>query len=129
MGHGHADGSGTALAYSEGHSLSANDFSPALFANTQLVVLAACSTAKARDNGIWDSDSLVHAFLEAGVPQIIASHWNVDASTTSRTMVSFYQHVSAGDTVDRAMFKAKKILAILPHPYYWAGFNLTGRVD
>ena len=130
MGHGHADGSGTALAYNEGQSLSANDFSPALFAKTQLVVLAACSTAKARDNGIWDSDSLVHAFLEAGVPQIIASHWNVDASTTSRTMVSFYQHVSAGDTVDRAMFKAKKeILAILPHPYYWAGFNLTGRVD
>lgn len=130
MGHGRADGSGTALAFSQGRSLSARDFSPGLFASTQLVVLAACSTAKARDNGIWDSDSLVHAFLEAGVPQIIASHWNVDASTTSRTMVSFYQHVSAGDTVDQAMFKAKKeILAVLPHPYYWAGFSVTGRVN
>lgn len=128
MGHGRADGSGTALAFSQKESLSAKDFSPALFTNTQLVVLAACSTAKARDN--WDSDSLVHAFLEAGVPQIIASHWNVDASTTSRTMVSFYQHVSAGDTVDQAMFKARKeVLAVLPHPYYWAGFSVTGRVN
>ncbi len=130
MGHGSADGSGTALAFNQERSLSAKDFSPILFAKTQLVVLAACSTAKARDNGIWDSDSLVHAFLEAGVPHIVASHWNVDASTTSRTMVSFYQHISAGDSVDQAMFKAKKeILAVLPHPYYWAGFSLTGRVD
>ncbi|HEY4678559.1 MAG TPA: CHAT domain-containing protein [Candidatus Angelobacter sp.] len=130
MGHGRADGSGTALAFSQGQSLSAKDFSPALFAKTQLVVLAACSTAKGRDNGIWDYNSLVHAFLEAGVPQIIASHWNVDSSTTSRTMASFYQHVSAGDTVDQAMFKAKKeILAVLPHPYYWAGFSVTGRVN
>lgn len=130
MGHGRADGSGTALAFSQGRSLSAKDFSPALFANTQLVVLAACSTAKARDNGNWDSDSLVHAFLEAGVPHIVASRWNVDASTTSKTMVSFYQHVSAGDSVDQAMFKAKKeILAVLPHPYYWAGFSVTGRVN
>lgn len=130
MGHGRADGSGTALAFSQGRSLSAKDFNPALFANTQLVVLAACSTAKARDNGNWDSDSLVHAFLEAGVPHIVASRWNVDASTTSKTMVSFYQHVSAGDSVDQAMFKAKKeILAVLPHPYYWAGFSVTGRVN
>jgi CHAT domain-containing protein len=130
MGHGRADGSGTALAFSQGQSLSAKNFSPALFANTQLVVLAACSTAKGKDNGIWDSDSLVHAFLQAGVPQIIASHWNVDSSTTSKTMVSFYQHISAGDTVDQAMFKAKKeILAVLPHPYYWAGFSVTGRVN
>jgi len=130
MGHGRADGSGTALAFSQGRSLSGKDFNPSLFAHTQLVVLAACSTGKGRDNGIWDSDSLVRAFLEAGVPQIIASHWNVDASTTSKTMVSFYQHVSAGDTVDEAMFKAKKeILVVFPHPYYWAGFTITGRVN
>ncbi|HEY1525591.1 MAG TPA: CHAT domain-containing protein [Candidatus Angelobacter sp.] len=130
MGHGHADGSGTALAFSQGQSLSARDFTPNFFANAQLAVLAACSTAKARDNGNWDSDSLVHAFLEDGVSQIVASHWNVDSSTTSRMMVSFYQHVSAGDTVEKAAFKARKeILAVLPHPYYWAGFSVTGRVN
>jgi CHAT domain-containing protein/tetratricopeptide (TPR) repeat protein len=130
MGHGRADGSGTALAFRQGRSLSAKDFSPELFRNTQLVVLAACSTAKGRENGLWDSDSLVHAFLRAGVPQIIASHWNVDSETTSRFMISMYQHVKAGRTVEQAAFDARKeALVKMPHPYYWAGFSVTGRVN
>jgi CHAT domain-containing protein len=130
MGHGRADGSGTALAFSSNRSLSAKDFSPEFFRNTQLVVLAACSTAKGRDNGLWDSDSLVHALLRAGVPQIIASHWNVDSRTTSQFMISFYQHVKAGRAVDEAAFDARKeTLAKAPHPYYWAGFSVTGRVN
>lgn len=130
MGHGRADGSGTALAFRQGRSLSAKDFSPELFRNTQLVVLAACSTAKGRENGLWDSDSLVHAFLRAGVPQIIASHWNVDSETTSRLMISLYQHVKAGSTVEQAAYEARKeALANTPHPYYWAGFSVTGRVN
>lgn len=130
MGHGRADGSGTALAFRQGRSLSAKDFSPELFRNTQLVVLAACSTAKGRENGLLDSDSLVHAFLRAGVPQIIASHWNVDSETTSRFMISLYQHVKAGRTVEQAAFDARKeALVNMPHPYYWAGFTVTGRVN
>jgi CHAT domain-containing protein len=130
MGHGRADGSGTALAFRQGRSLSAKDFSPELFGNTQLVVLAACSTAKGRENGLWDSDSLVHAFLRAGVPQIIASHWNVDSETTSRFMISLYQHVKSGSTVEQAAFDARKeALVNMPHPYYWAGFSVTGRVN
>ena len=130
MGHGRADGSGTSLAFSQTRSLSAKDFAPELFRNTQLVVLAACSTAKGRDNGLWDSDSLVHAFLRAGVPQIIASHWNVDSETTSRFMISFYQHVRAGMPVAQAAYNARReTLTNMPHPYYWAGFSVTGRVD
>jgi len=130
MGHGRADGSGTALAFRQGRSLSAKDFSPELFRNAQLVVLAACSTAKGRENGLWDSDSLVHAFLRAGVPQIIASHWNVDSETTSRFMISMYQHVKAGRTVEQAAFDARReALVKMPHPYYWAGFSVTGRVN
>jgi CHAT domain-containing protein len=130
MGHGRADGSGTALAFSQSQSLLAKDFAPELFRNTQLVVLAACSTAKGRDNGLWDSDSLVHAFLQAGVPQIIASHWNVDSESTSRLMISFYQRIKAGRTVEQAAWDARKeIVANMPHPYYWAGFSVTGRVN
>jgi CHAT domain-containing protein len=130
MGHGRADGSGTALAFNQNRTLSAKDFTPELFRNMQLVVLAACSTAKGRDNGLWDTDSLVHAFLAAGVPQIFASHWNVDSETTSRLMISFYQHAGPGRSVEQAAYDARKeILATMPHPYYWAGFSVTGRVN
>jgi CHAT domain-containing protein len=130
MGHGRPNGSGTSLDYSKNQSLRATDFSPELLSRSQLIVLAACSSGLGKENGLWDSNSLVHAFLAAGVPRVIASHWNVDSKTTSRLMISFYKNVATNQPVAEAVYKARKeILLSNPHPYYWAGFSLTGRVN
>jgi CHAT domain-containing protein len=130
MGHGRPDGSGTTLVFNANESLRAKDIAPETFAQSQLVVLAACSTARGRENGLLDTNSLVRAFLMARVPRVIASHWDVDSATTSRLMISFYQNIANQKPAVQAIFDARKeILLSHPHPYYWASFSLTGRVS
>jgi CHAT domain-containing protein len=130
MGHGRRDGSGTTLVFNANESLRAKDVVPEIFAHADLVVLAACSTALGRDNGLLDTNSLVRAFLAARVPRVIASHWDVDSETTSRLMIRFYQNMPGDRSVAQAIFRARKeILLSHPHPYYWASFSLTGRVS
>lgn len=128
MGHGKLDGTQTSLDYNGVRSLRAKDFAPELFKHSQLVVLAACSTGK--DLGLLDTNSLVHAFWTAGVPAVIASHWNVDSETTSEIMIALYQHLAQGKDVTQAISEAQtEMLKSKPHPYYWAGFSLAGRVS
>lgn len=130
MGHGKPDGSGTSLDYDGTQLLRAKDFTPQLFKHSELVLLAACSGAAGRDNGLADTNNLVRAFLSAGVPSVIASHWNVDSASTSRLMVSFYQHLAKSESVAQAMYNARNdILRTKAHPYFWAGFTLTGRAS
>jgi CHAT domain-containing protein len=126
MGHGRLDGAGTTLDYNGRRSLHAKDFVPELFKHSQLVVLAACSTGK--DLGLLDTNGLVRGFLAAGVPAVIASHWNVDSETTSTLMIAFYQNLAQGRGVAQAMSGARaEVLKSRAHPYYWAGFSLFGR--
>jgi CHAT domain-containing protein len=106
--------------------LRGRDFVPGLFTQSQLVVLAACSTGK--DLGLLDTNGLVRNFLVAGVPAVIASHWNVDSQTTSTLMIEFYQNLARGKTIGSSMSEARaEVLKAKPHPYYWAGFSLYGR--
>jgi CHAT domain-containing protein len=130
MGHGRRDGSGTSLVLNAKDSLRAADVDPKLFVRSQLVVLAACSTAVGRESGLLDNNSLVRAFLMAGVPSVVASHWDVDSANTSRLMINFYENIATGKSIVQAIYLARKqILVDRPHPYYWASFSFTGRVS
>ncbi|HEY2499142.1 MAG TPA: CHAT domain-containing protein [Candidatus Angelobacter sp.] len=126
MGHGRPNGTGTGLLFNETHAIRAQDFTPELFKNSQLVVLAACSSGKGKD-GVLDTDNLVHALLGAGVPRVIATQWNVDSGTTSQVMQSFYHNIAKGEPVTRALFDARnEMVKRAPHPYYWASFTVAG---
>jgi CHAT domain-containing protein len=130
MGHGKPDGSGTSLDYDGNQPIRAKDFSPDLLAHSQIILLAACSGAAGKDNGLADTNNLVRVFLSAGVPSVIASHWNVDSASTSQLMVSFYKHLVKGESAAEAIYNARiEILRTKSHPYFWAGFTLTGRAS
>jgi len=130
MGHGRPNGSGTSLDYDGSQPLRAKDFEPNLLKHTSMAVLAACSGAAGRDNGVADTNNLTRAFLSAGVPVIIASHWNVDSASTSQLMISFYEHLTKNESVAQAMYNARvDILRMNAHPYFWAGFSLAGRAS
>jgi CHAT domain-containing protein len=127
MGHGRSSSTGTDLMLTPKASLRAADFTPDRFARSEMVVLGACSSGK---RGVLDNQNLVHSFLAAGVPRVVASHWDVDSNSTSQLMVSFYKHALTDPTVADAMLDARKdMLKKMPHPYYWAGFSVTGRVN
>jgi CHAT domain-containing protein len=130
MGHGRPNGSGTGLDYDGIRQLRTKDFEPNLLKHAGIAVLAACSGAAGRDNGVADTNNLTRAFLSAGVPVVIASHWNVDSSSTSQLMISFYGHLTKHESVAQAMYNARvEVLRMNAHPYFWAGFSLAGRAS
>lgn len=129
MSHGRTAGTGTDLILNENHSFGAADFTADMLTRSQMVVLAACSSGHGKE-GLLDTRNLVHSVLLAGVPRVVASRWNVDSESTSQLMISFYQHVTEQETAAQAMLDARKrVMATRVHPYYWAGFSVTGRVN
>ena len=103
--------------------------------NAELVVLSACNTGQGQilyGEGVM---SISRAFAYAGVPSTIMSLWKVPDESTSKIMISFYEHLKAGKTKSEALRNAKLDYfhsVIAPeqrHPYYWAGFILSGNDD
>jgi len=92
-----------------------------------LVVLSGCQT----DMGhLTDGDELIglnRAFLFAGTPTVVGSLWQVDDASTSFLMERFYVHLRDGMSKAEALRQAQlDTRERYPHPYYWAGFVLTG---
>lgn len=109
--------------------LSAEKLGPSKLRRCQLVVLSACSTATGQQEGLADPESLVRAFLLAGVPHVVSSRWAADSTATAVFMGVFYSHLLAGDTVATALQLAAEQVrqdAKTTHPYYWAAFNVFG---
>lgn len=130
IGHGEQRGSHTQLRLSAKSSLTPEDFPPSALAHIKLSILAACSTGAGGDDRLLDTDNLVHSFLSAGVTDVIASQWNVDSAATTQLFRNFYAHLGEGEGAVQSMYRAQKeVLAARNHPYYWAGFNLSGRAD
>lgn len=130
IGHGKADGEGAYLVLNRSESLRAKDLSPNLLRGFRLAVLSACSTGARGENGLLDTDNLVHSFLAGGVPSVVASRWNVDSENTAKLMSSFYLHLEKRETVAQSLYEARRErLAAQKHPYYWASFNLSGRAN
>jgi CHAT domain-containing protein len=96
----------------------------------RLAVFSACDTQDGT-SGVYASDSLVRAFLRAGVPQVVASRWNVDSLASREFMVSFYRALLRGASVAESVKQAQADLRSRPgmaHPYYWSAFTAFGAV-
>jgi CHAT domain-containing protein len=98
--------------------------------NSELAVLSACNTGVGqlyRGEGIM---SFSRAFAYAGVPSAVISLWKVPDIATSKIMVSFYSYLKDGVSKDKALQLARqdfiKNNPEMAHPYFWAGFILTG---
>lgn len=128
-GHGKPDGTGTALVIGSHLSLGAGDFSAEPLRHIQLAVLSACASGSAK-KGTFDASNLVRAFLSGGVPTVIASRWDVDSKSTAHFMQNFYGHLRSGSPPSQALEYAQAEMRTLQsHPYYWAAFTLSGRVN
>ncbi len=94
----------------------------------RLVVLSACNTAVAEQAVPGWPTSPATAFLDAGVPSVIASLWPVDDAATARLITAFYQNLKTMDTAE-ALRQAQGLLRKDPkyqHPYYWGAWVLLG---
>ena len=129
ISHARRNNKGVALEMRPDYYLRAQDFSPQLLKNLQVVVLAACSSGTS-EKGVLASDNLVRTLMAGGVPNVIASRWNVDSESTVELFQNFYTNLNRGETAAQALRGARQALlehTDSSHPYFWASFNLTGR--
>ncbi|PHS67489.1 MAG: hypothetical protein COB12_03425 [Flavobacterium sp.] len=103
--------------------------------DADLVVLSACNTAV---GNIKKGEGLVNvsrAFTYAGVPSTVTSLWEVPDKETSQIMISFYNYLKEGKSKNKALQLAKLDYLntvddeVLRHPYYWAGFIISGNTS
>ena len=101
--------------------------------NADLVVLSACNTAAAGGShfGGGALHGLADAFFNAGAHEVLASHWEVPSTETTRLMTAVFAGLArdpAGDVAE-ALRQSQLALIAQPasaHPFYWAAFTLIG---
>ena len=77
------------------------------FDQTRLVILAACSTAHGFASKGEGTLNLARPFLAAGVPNVVASLWDVQDADTQRFMVAFHESLRAGNGIAEALQSAQ----------------------
>jgi CHAT domain-containing protein len=99
---------------------------------TNLVVLTACEMQKSTVNPGDELTSLSRGFMYAGTPSILGTIWRADDTSTQLLMKYFYTNLlQAKMTKSQAIRQAQlQLIRDYPneyaHPYFWAGFMLTG---
>lgn len=95
-----------------------------------LVVLSACQTGfgdEVRGEGLV---SLTRSFMQAGVPKVVVSLWNVNDEATAELMTRFYRAlIEKGLPPSSALRCAQLSMRRKPEwrsPYYWAPFIFQG---
>ena len=97
--------------------------------NADLVTLSACHTGGGqliKGEGI---EGLNRAFFYAGTSSVIMSLWSVNDQATYQLMERFYTHLRSSQPISQALQQAKLEMIhsdVLSHPYYWAGFIVSG---
>jgi|GEM_PF-4652728 len=99
--------------------------------NADLVVLSACETGYGEFQQGNGTASLATAFIEAGVPALVVSLWQVDDAATAAIMQAFYKELEAGASKSAALRQAKlSYLTVnkgpMAHPAFWSPFILMG---
>jgi CHAT domain-containing protein len=97
-----------------------------------LVVLSACQTGLGqliRGEGI---EGLSRAFFYAGASSVLLSLWAVNDQASYQLLERFYVHLRSANPVTGSLRQAKLEMInseVLAHPYYWAGFIVSGNAD
>lgn len=100
--------------------------------SSKMVVLSSCESGSGQLKKGEGVMSLSRAFTYAGAASTVVSLWEVPDKETAKIMTLFYQHLKQGKAKDVALRDAKLEYlnttddALLKHPYYWAGFVVTG---
>ena len=119
------------LVFSNDSILTASDIYT-LSINADLAVLSACETGFGKLEKSEGVMSMSRAFQYAGVQSTVMSLWKIPDQESSKLMVSFYKHLKKGLHKDDALRNAKldylNLITdkTLRHPYFWAGFVISG---
>jgi CHAT domain-containing protein/tetratricopeptide (TPR) repeat protein len=98
---------------------------------TRLAVLAGCRTAEGRLSQNEGTLGLARAFLAAGIPVVVASHWDADDGPAFQLLRRFHELLRGGADPLTALRQVQLELLrgrdpALASPHIWAAFQVTG---
>ena len=100
--------------------------------NSDLITLSSCQTGLGefiKGEGI---EGINRAFFYAGTSSVLMSLWAVNDQASYQLMERFYFHLRSSESIMNALRRAKLEMIdsnTLSHPYYWAGFIVSGKAD
>lgn len=129
-GHAHNESETAWLLISDREKI--YDYEISNFENRRpFVYLSACNTGMGQLEKGEGLRSLCKSFLEAGVPAVVHSLWEVNDQSSATITTMFYSLLKEGKTGTEALREAKLVYlqnANLQqkNPYYWAAYVYTG---
>lgn len=130
-----------ALALSGGEFLTVNDILQ-LKLNADWVVLSACNTAAAGEQGAEAISGLGSAFFYSGAKSLLVTNWPVQSASAAKLTTELFRLQAEQPSVTRAEALQKAMLSVLDkgmeadaagkpaftyaHPLFWAPFSLVG---
>ncbi len=97
-----------------------------------LVVLSACQTGLGQLIQGEGIEGLSRAFFYAGASSVLFSLWAVNDQASYQLLERFYIHLRSANPVMDSLRLAKLEMIdseVLDHPYYWAGFIVSGNAE
>jgi CHAT domain-containing protein len=132
--HGVLDEDSPDLSYLllEGGNLTLPEIFTLPLKEADLVFLSACETNKGGKNGL-EYATITRAFVNAGTPSVVSTLWKVNDGSSKDIAINFYKKFSErGEKLTSLVVAQRTFLqnnqqTNLSHPFYWAGFVLSGK--
>jgi CHAT domain-containing protein len=96
----------------------------------RLAVLSACATGQREASWNHPLQDIVETLGSLGVPEIVATRWQINSEAAVPFIDSFYQNLRQGNSVAWALTAARRVQSRQPlysNPYYWGAYYVTGR--
>jgi len=124
----------SSAASADSGALDLNELDRNALRHTRLVVLAACRTAAGAVSQTEGALSLSRPLLAAGVPNVVASLWDVDDAVSRRFFVAFHRALLAEGEPLLALQRTQVAFLHDPNPELaqpgtWAGFLAIGGLE
>jgi CHAT domain-containing protein len=96
----------------------------------KLAVLSACATGEREASWNHPRQDIVETLSSLGVPEIVATRWQIDSETAVPFIDTLYQNLQQGESVAQALTAARRVQShhsLTRNPYYWGAYYVTGR--
>jgi tetratricopeptide (TPR) repeat protein len=96
----------------------------------RLAVLSACATGKHESSWNHPLQDMVETLGSLGVPEVVATRWQIDSEASVPFIHEFYTRLAQGDSVASALTAARRLQfqqSLYSNPYYWGAYYVTRR--